>query len=624
MLQTIKSLVCAALLITCSGLVAEDGQTGSVGEGQIRSISAPWFVGPDGGISADGRWLSFTDWTDGNLALFETNTSEIRYLTDKGSWSDSFEFASTSAVSPDGSHVAYNWWTRKFAFELRITGEGKSQSRVIYHPDEVFDKEPIPHCWSPDGQHVAVAVRTGANAYNIALITVKNGSRKTLGSIAAHSIGRMAFSPSGEYLAFEARTGERTPHRKLFLLSGDGVQHEVLSSPSADDQLLGWSPGGDSIAYVSDRDGTLDLWVHPIHEGVPGASSRHVWQRLGSEIDPLGIAADGSIYFSTLERRDDLYLARFNADRTRLEAPEILTHGVAPFIAPDWSPDGKLLSYLSYQGSDPLVSFASIPVFRSLVDGGERRLPAWEDRRSTIGAGVVTQPLWAPDGKFVMLLGSGGMSLLDTDTGARRTIGEPRGWFSWIGAWSDDAQSVFRLREDQVWSNLPGNDSIGRWTILRQDLNTGIETELASYPFVPHPEQAMSLSPDGRRLAFLGGSLAPNTDVAIYVMPVDGGPADPLYQVSYPDLLLGLDWSADGRDLIFGATNTGSGLDEFELWSVAASGGRPKSLGLKMEGVRLIGLSVHPRGEYIAFTAGASPNREIRVVEGLFQRSMSP
>ena len=73
-------------------------------------------------------------------------------------------------------------------------------------------------------------------------------------------------------------------------------------------------------------------------------------------------------------------------------------------------------------------------------------------------------------------------------------------------------------------------------------------------------------------------------------MPVDGGPSHTLYRVSYPDILLGLDWSADGRDLIFGATNTGSGQDEFGLWRISASGGRPKSLGLKMEGVRLIGL----------------------------------
>ena len=139
MLQTIKSLVCAALLFSCSGLVAKDGQTGSVDEVQIRSISTPWFIGPEGGISADGRWVSFTDWTDGNLALFETKTGEIRYLTDKGSWSDSFEFALTSATSPDGSRVAYNWWTRKFAFELRIAGEGirnTTASCVQYHQEK--------------------------------------------------------------------------------------------------------------------------------------------------------------------------------------------------------------------------------------------------------------------------------------------------------------------------------------------------------------------------------------------------------------------------------------------------------------------------------------------------------
>jgi hypothetical protein len=42
----------------------------------------------------------------------------------------------------------------------------------------------------------------------------------------------------------------------------------------------------------------------------------------------------------------------------------------------------------------------------------------------------------------------------------------------------------------------------------------------------------------------------------------------------------------------------------FELWQIPAEGGEPQNLGLVMEGLEPYGLSVHPDGERIAFTAG--------------------
>ena len=55
----------------------------------------------------------------------------------------------------------------------------------------------------------------------------------------------------------------------------------------------------------------------------------------------------------------------------------------------------------------------------------------------------------------------------------------------------------------------------------------------------------------------------------------------------------------------------------FELWRISVEGGQPHGLGLAMEERALYGLSVHPRGRLIAFTAGQPARYEVRVLEQL-------
>ena len=62
-----------------------------------------------GGVTPDGRYLTFVDWESGDLAVRDLATGKNRRLTGKGSWAQSDEFAESSVVSPDGQEVAYVW-----------------------------------------------------------------------------------------------------------------------------------------------------------------------------------------------------------------------------------------------------------------------------------------------------------------------------------------------------------------------------------------------------------------------------------------------------------------------------------------------------------------------------------
>jgi hypothetical protein len=107
-----------------------------------------------GGLSPDGRHLSFVDWDTGDLAVRDLTTGESRHLTHKGSWEDSDEFAEYSVVSPDGQQVAYAWSNKAGVYELRVIGLDGSGPRVLLQGDRKDWLCPVD--WSPDGGRILV------------------------------------------------------------------------------------------------------------------------------------------------------------------------------------------------------------------------------------------------------------------------------------------------------------------------------------------------------------------------------------------------------------------------------------------------------------------------------------
>jgi Tol biopolymer transport system component len=63
-----------------------------------------------GEVSPDGRYLSYVDWVKGgDLAIRDLKTGQTRWLTNKGGWEKSGDFALNPRWSPDGKRVAYAW-----------------------------------------------------------------------------------------------------------------------------------------------------------------------------------------------------------------------------------------------------------------------------------------------------------------------------------------------------------------------------------------------------------------------------------------------------------------------------------------------------------------------------------
>jgi len=567
----------------------------------VRSVSVDPNVGGLGEISPDGRFISFVDWDTGDLAIQETATGKKRRLTDKGSWDESGEFALFSKWSPDGKQIAYDWYNEQEFYDLRVIGLDGSKPRILYsNADEV---DYVQACdWFPDGRQILALFERKDSTIQIVSVSAADRSRRVIKVLSALVPGKswpenMSVSPDGRYIVYDFPR-EDSPEHDIFILAADGSGEIPLVEHPAHDFPLGWAPDGKRILFASNRTGTLGFWLIRVADGKPQGAPELVRQNIG-DIRPMGFTRKGSFYFYNLQRRFDVYTAELDPETGEILVPakKAIKLYEGSNLTPDYSPDGKYLTYISKRGALALFSphmrpdVGDVLCVRSLETGKDREI--FPQGLKNFG-----YPCWSPDSRSVFVVSwhahndSMGIYRIDAQTGgvARVMISE-RGGLS-CHKCSRDGKSVFLVRRDRTKkSNY----------IVARDLETGMETEIYRAPdserFYP------SRSPDGRRLSLI--SRSPKAPRILKVLPADGGEPRELYKWEEDDVVSRYHtWSADGRYIFF-AKRSGEKTEEewkWSLWRIPADGGNPQKLDLSMS-LLVFNLSAHPDGRHIAFTS---------------------
>ncbi len=517
-------------------------------------------------VSPDGRSLAYVDWETGDLALRELATGEKRNLT-KNFWA-SGQFPMSCAVSPDGKQVAYQWLSKDLFWDLRVIGLDGAGLRVLRRGTREIPWV-APKAWSPDGKQILATLSAADGAYQIVLVDVAGGAVSVLKS-PSPAAGQMSFSPDGRHLVYDSPARRQSPARDIFLLSVDASREIPLVQHAADDFVLGWAPDGKHVLFASDRAGTLDAWVIPVSNGNPQGLPELVRQGLG-RIQPIGFAGNGSYYYGLRTGMRDVQVAEMDLEsgRVLVQPAPAAQQFVGSNIAPDWSPDGQYLAYLSRRTGRPSVG--RVVCIRSLKTGEVRELSP--------GLNFMYRLRWFPDGRAVYVTDFASsepdLHRVDVETGkaiaVHRNVAET--------AFSRDGRTVFYWRFDSADKQYP---------IIARDLQTGQEKELYRGPQL----RSMSLSSDGRQLAFVERQPQAGASRALKVMPVTGGAPRTLIEgVGWQGPVA---WTPDSRQLVFARGD--------ELWRMPVEGGNPHKLGLAME--QLSDLRIHPDGRRIAFVAG--------------------
>jgi len=560
-----------------------------------------------GAPSHDGRYISFTDWDTGNLAVYEISTKKKWSLTGKKNWKDK-SWCENSRWSPDGKKIAYSWWDNDEKNDLRIIGLAGSKPRIL------TDSYPwiILSDWSPDGKHILAKIYdVKGSGSHISLISVADGSIKTIME-GKKNEGKMRFSPDGKYIAFNFLSREGSDS-DIYLLSIDGKTEVPLVKHPAHDYFLGWTPSGKYLLFASDRTGTFDAWILPVSDGKPNGEPEIVQKNLGY-VYPMGITQNGDFYYGFNSRTLNIYVAAVNPETCLSNAP--LKKMSLPFEGrnhhPEFSPDGKQIAFVRSSLRPPpgRLEGPNFLCVRSLEEGGERVFPL--NRK-------VYDLDWAPDSSSILVLGQDqeghtGFYRIDANTGDISVVVEnenPRRSHVNSPEWSDDGKALLYLIYDRINAVCP---------LVHQNLETGQTKKIHQLDLQKKP--LFTISPDKKWLAIIDQPIESPVgkyERVIKIIPAEGGEPRELcrFENSRNNKVIPR-WSADGRFIIYSRPQSGEKF--WELWRVPFSGGQPQKMGISKSGASTP--SPHPDGRQIAFASYGLTDKgpEIWVMENFLPK----
>ena len=538
----------------------------------------PWY-GAVGGPSRDGAYLTFRSASE-DLAIRDLATGQIRQLTKHESVQQS---AYWSVPSPDGKQVAYSWY-HDGLWELRLVGVDGAQPRVLYSNAEV---DAFPTDWSPDGKNILAVLDRKDKTHQIALVSSQDASVHPLNNFDPRGKVRPRFSPDGRYIAYSLQQGPKSGEFDIFVLALDGGREIPLVQHPANDVFPDWTPDGKGILFLSNRTGIMGAWWIQVAEGNPRGTPELVKPDLRLD-HAMGFTRNGSYYYGVRTEMSDVYIAELDLAKGKLiSAPSAATlRFVGSNSKPDWSPDGRQLFFLSkrmagYWGAKALC-------VRSTESGEVHELASKLEQ--------VALARWWPDGSSLHVLaqhptvGIGGYRI-DVQTGDFVAVSKPAGGFGYLPAVSPDGKAMIY----QAAFKEPE-----RYCVMVRDFGTGKDKELYCVADPAHFASRLTLSPDGRQLAFVIAEDTENRSKVLKVMPAAGGEARDLLrgvQISFGEAPIA--WAPDGMSLLF-ARQLSSPDPKTELWSISVRGGEPRKLELAAEG--MIDISIHPDGRHIAFT----------------------
>ena len=224
---------------------------------------------------------------------------------------------------------------------------------------------------------------------------------------------------------------------------------------------------------------------------------------------------------------------------------------------PAISPDGQYVAF-SWDGENG----DSLNIY-------DRRVGSEAITRLTSDAGDAYSPAWSPDGSWIAFIRVNGTDaavfVVSSAGGPERRLRALRPWFGSSLDWSPDGR--YLLFTDSDSSEGP----FGAFLLSPDDLTVKRLTN-------PSPrylgDAFPAFSPGGETVAFArlspwGGLLL---GAELSLVPTGGG--SPHVITKEPLLIGGLDWTADGREIVFSSSRSGAA----GLWRIPVSGGQPRPL----------------------------------------------
>ncbi|MFI5561625.1 VWA domain-containing protein [Amycolatopsis japonica] len=315
----------------------------------------------------------------------------------------------------------------------------------------------------------------------------------------------------------------------------DGTRVPVrLTDDAAVDTHPALSPDGSSVAFVSERTGSKDIFVI----GVDGRGLRQVTSGPAADDSPSWSPDGGRLVFSGTgeDPAGDLYTVPSGGG-----VPTRLTADPAADTQPSWAPTGSRIAFTTTRfdpaGDVVVMADAGGAVTRAVPEPGDSSEPAWSPDGARL-AFTTRQP--DPLGDVKQVAG-GQVSVISALSGVGET--EP----------------TFRADGQPVYTQLRGGATTDIWSA---DARGGYRRDLTNRPDANEADPAFS--PDGTSLAYTEFGTGESRNSQVVVANADGGAPRPLTAAERGKRERHPAWSPDATKIAVTRTvSIGEGSDSF-------------------------------------------------------------
>jgi Tol biopolymer transport system component len=575
----------------------------------------------DAGVDAIGRFVSYIDMAGPrDLFVRDLQSNQARRLT---RIAEEGGFVEYSVVSPNGRHVAFSASQKGETHQglriLPLAATLSTPARVLLGNAYV-----VPRDWTSDSRSVLGLISHLENRRTVrrqlALIEIQNGSTRVLAewpgtSLAPSVESIIRLSPDGHFVGLHLRRSSDNPQTDLHVISTASGAVVPLLEESSDERFVGWAPDGRFVVFLSNREGTRDLWALPVTNGKRAGDPTLLVR--GFDGGPIGLTNTGALLYERSYENRAMFVAGVDPEGGRLvESPRAWVPDPRA-RAPRWSKDGASFAYL-LEGQIAI---------RSVATGITRTLPLRLGYKWTYD--------WAPDARKMVFRANGvdgvqGVYLFDVETADIRRIAHAQaaavGYY--FPQFSAAGEAIGYCREYFANGPEPGVSAVVHRSLVTDAETVVLRSSRAEAGKVvlvnaKAPRSGCGISPDGRYMARLGpGSVLSVTDLS-------SGEGREVFRSTAPNAFSardGIHWMPDSRALVANVIGGKPGAPR-AIWWIPIDGRPAHPIDIGLQTLVDDAIAIHPSGRQVAFVAGdpvasktSGPKRELRVLERFLTR----
>jgi tricorn protease len=342
------------------------------------------------------------------------------------------------------------------------------------------------------------------------------------------------FSPDGKWIAFSS---ERNGNLDVYLIPSGGGSAKQLTTHSADDVVLGWSADSRSILFSSNRgeDFMPQLYLVSIDGGMPWKAGTDMGVQASYSPDGSKLAYNqkSQVYWRKY------YRGAYQSDIMIMDVAAKKFTQVTDFDGldswPMWGRDG-FIYFVSDRDGNGLTN-----IWRVSENGGKA------DRITTFKNGDVRWPSISSDGRVIMFEHDFGIWKLDVNSKRATPITLN------IDAETEENMSEFEAFNSEAddYDLAPSSRRIAisvHGEIFTAPVEEGDIKQLTDGPA---RDRSVSYSPDGKWLSYISDQSGREE---LFVVPIDGSaPAQKLTDIDA--LKFNYNWSPDSKEIAFTASD---------------------------------------------------------------------